>query len=136
MMGDEQESHPLRLQAAHLREQALDLLSVQLSRRLVQDDESRPVGKGARNLDQLPGLDPKIAGAGALRNRDVPMVEHFSGVAPKRVPSDEAAPKRLPVDEEVFGDGEVRSDGRMLVDARDPPPPALAVRNRGGGFAL
>ena len=57
VVGDEQERHPLRLQPAHLREQALDLLAVQLRCRLVEDDESRAIGKGARDLDQLPSLD-------------------------------------------------------------------------------
>src|SRR3984885_1859175 len=82
MMGDKQERHPLRLQSAHLREQALDLLPVQLSCRLIEDDESGAIGKGARDLDQLPGLDLKIACARAFGDRDIPAIEHLSGVSP------------------------------------------------------
>ena len=50
-------------------------------------------------LDQLPGFDPEIASPRTFRDRDVPAIEHLTGVSPQRAPVDEAALKRLPVDE-------------------------------------
>ena len=90
---------PLRLQSAHLREQALDLLAIQLRGRLIEDDESRAIGKGARDLDQLPGFDPEIASPRAFGDRDIPAIEHLSGVSSELIPIDEPAPERLSVDE-------------------------------------
>jgi len=118
-----------------LREQALDFLSVQLSGRLVEDDESGAVRKGAGDLDQLPSFDSEIARPRAFRNRDIPAIEHLSGVSPQRAPVDEAAPKRLSIDEQVFRNRQVRNDGGMLVDAGNPLAPSLAVGDRRRRFA-
>jgi hypothetical protein len=131
MVGDERERHALRLQPAHLREQALDLLAIQWRGRLVEDAESRAIGKRPRDFDELPRFDFEIAGARAFGYRDIPAIEHLAGVSPERAPGDEAATKRLPVDEQVFGNRQVRGDRRMRVDAGDALAPPFAVGDGG-----
>ena len=121
---------PLRLQPAHLREQTLDLLAVQLGGRLVENNEPRAIGQRPRDLDQLPSLDLEVAGARPFRDRDIPAIEHLAGVSPERAPGDESTLKRLPVDEQIFRNRQVRNDGRMLVDAGDPLAPSFTVGDR------
>ena len=66
---------PCRLQLAHAREQALDLVAVELGGRLVEDDEAGAIGECTGDLDELARLDLEIAGAGVFRYGDVPAIE-------------------------------------------------------------
>ncbi len=66
---------PAACKFANADEEALDLVAVELRRRLVEDDEAGAVGERAGDLDKLARLDLEIAGAGVVRNRDVPAVE-------------------------------------------------------------
>ena len=75
---------PCRLQLADAHEEPLDLLAVELRGRLVEDDEARAVGERPGDLDELARLDPQVAGAHVLGDRDVPAVEHLARLAPQR----------------------------------------------------
>ena len=91
VVRDEEEGDALRLQLAHAHEQALDLVAVELRRRLVEDDEARAVGERTGDLDQLARLDLEVAGAHVFRHRDVPAVEKLARLPAQRPPADQAA---------------------------------------------
>ena len=61
--------------------------------------------------------------------------DQIARLASQRAPADQAAARRLAIDQKVFADSEVGNDGRMLIDAGDPPSPALPVRDRRGRLA-
>ena len=135
VMRDEEERDPLRLEFAHPDKEPLDLVAIQLSGRLIENDEAGAVGEGAGDLHKLARLDLEVAGAHVLRYRDVPLIENVACLAAQPAPADEAVAPRLAIDQEVLGDRQVGNDGRMLINAGDASPPGLPVRERRRGLA-
>jgi hypothetical protein len=126
-MADVEERRPAPAQAVEESKEARRLVLCQGARRLVQDQQPRLAGQGARDLDELPLGDTQALEEACRRERQLQALQdrrhspvHLSMVDP-------AAPRRLAPQEETLLHSEIGRQLDLLVDDVDPQP-ARVVR--------
>jgi hypothetical protein len=127
----------VRLQPPHQLEEAPHVLAAQAARGLVQDEDPRAGGEGARDLDQLLLGDGEAADDGL--GRDVGVSEpgqHVLGEAAGPVALHETGARRLRAQHHVLHHREVRRDRELLVDHGHPGLPRLQGAPRRIGLAV
>ena len=94
-MSDVDDRDALGLQAADEAEQHLCLVMRQRSRRLVEDEQSRRAGQGARDLDDLAFADPEVPDSAVGVDVHLELVEDHPRARRHRTPIDDAEPVRI-----------------------------------------
>ena len=128
-MADVEDGHAARSKLRDEAEEALDVAALQGAGRLVHEDEAGVAGQRAADLDDLSIREREIAGR--LSGIDLASAELCQE---RRRTADEPLPshprrRAFRAEEDVLRHGEVRADGKLLVDVRDPP-----VSRVGGAF--
>src|SRR5260370_3250385 len=128
VVRDIQNSDAAFSQAAHALKQAVHSRLLERRRRLLQNQETRPDRKPARDLDDL----PLLASHGRRLLVDVaveaPLEHQAAGLGPHPLPVHDRAPAfHRSVEEYVFGDREGRYDPRPLLAAGNPGEPRTAA---------
>ncbi len=128
VMRNEQHRDARIFERSQVREESCDCGGFQMRRRLVEDDESRAERERAHDFDELTRLNAEFRGACLDVQCDMPLVHEGARSLAHRIPGDAAAAlQRIPVQKDIFRNGEVRNDHRVLVDARDFGLPCRAI---------
>ena len=119
-MGDVDDSDTVRLQLGDHAEEPLDLLVAERGRRLVHDQDSRVGPQGPGNLDELL-LGHRQAADLASGSIAAPIRSSRARARARRAVPAHGPPRVLALepDRDVLGDGQVREEGRLLIDRRD-----------------
>ena len=136
MVGDVQHADAAFPQAAHSLKETVHGRLLERRGRLVEDQETRPDGKGPRDLYDLPLLDGERRGFLVDVDVESPLAHQLMGLRPHAPPVDDRAlTLDRPVEKDVLGHGERRHDHRPLVDACDAGEPRAAVGQARRGLA-
>ena len=120
-VGDEQDRGTLRAQCADDLEQPSDLRGGQCCRRLVHHEDPGVERERLGDLHHLLVGDGQSSRGAPRVNDDPEALEHPRSVAVHlRAVDPTPTRQRLASDEHVLRDSEVREQGRLLVDDRDP----------------
>ncbi len=120
LVADEEDRLALALQLADDRVKLLDLLVRQRRGRLVHNDDLRIHGEGARDGHQMLARNRQIAEPRVGIEIDLQLVENLARTPAHRFPVEEAetVDDRM-AEEDVFGDGQIVEQHRLLVGAGD-----------------
>ncbi len=120
-VGDEHRRHPAALQAADRGEERRDLVVGERARRLVEDQHAGVGRECPGDFDELLEVGPQPPHRLVEVDVAVQAIEDLTGPRPCLPPIDPAPRARLArAKEDVLGDGEIRDDGPLLADGRDP----------------
>src|SRR5439155_2685912 len=88
MVRNVEEGHAVRLKAEDPLEEPRYLAALELGRRLVENDEARPLAKSPGDLDDLALLHRKVGGVEADIDLQPPLAEDALRLAPQCRPPD------------------------------------------------
>ena len=118
-MRDQDGGEPLLAELPQQVKEGLAVLLVEARRGLVQNQQGHFLGQCLGDLDQLLLADTEVVDSCVRRLCESDPLEQLPGAIMRGPPVDDAATRPLVAEEYVLGDGQVRDQGKFLVDDDD-----------------